>query len=306
MAIEKLHPVDAVVPHPELPVVISPELVLVDPELARLARRLLPERPPPPVLLPRPELAPARPVAAAAPRPFSPPAQRRSARRTATALYAALTHTIPALAVGAVLLGLVASEIRVQVFGDQASLAAPTAPGAAPAQAPAPPSDAVAPRPIPAPETTAKPSAAPPPAPRPVSQEPARAEKPSAPPPQAPRPVSPAPEATEQAPVPPPAAKPKEPAKPKPVEWLPTKREVEIRALAALGKGGIERVPAGLIDERTGLLVDDVHVSCRRVGRTLRFTCEVGVGPAQPQDWRLTVVTSRDGPWKWRGVGAAG
>lgn len=304
MAIEKLHPVDAVVPHPELPEVISPELVLVDPELARIARRLLPERPPPPVLPPRPELAPARPVAAAAPHVFSPPAPRRAARRTATALYAAVTHTIPALAVGAVLLGLVASEIRVQLFEDQASLAAPTAPAVTPA--PAPPSDGAAPLPIPAPETTGKQSTAPPPTPQPVSPAPEKAEKPAAPPPPAPQPVSPAPETTEQPPAPPPATKPKEPAKPKPVEWVPTKREVEIRALAALGKGGIARVPAGLIDERTGLLVDDVHVSCRRVGRTLRFTCEVGVGPAQPQDWRLTVVTSRDGPWKWRGVGAAG
>lgn len=303
MAIEKLHPVDAVVPHHELPEVISPELVLVDPELARVARRLLPERPPPPVLLPRRDPAPARPVAAAIPQAFPVPVPRRTARRTATALYAAVTHTIPALAVGAVLLGLVASEIRVQVFGDQASLAASAAPEA-PVQVPAPPSDAVAPLPITAPETTGKPSTAPPPAPRPVNQAPEQAE-PSAAPPQAPRPVSPAPKTTEQPPVPPPAAKPKEPVKPKPVEWVPTKREVEIRALAALSKGGIERVPDGLIDERTGLLVDDVHVSCRRVGRTLRFTCEVGVGPAQPQDWRLTVVTSRDGPWKWRGVGAA-
>lgn len=302
MAVEKLHPVDAVVPHHELPEVISPELVLVDPELARIARRLLPERPPPPVLLPRPEPAPSAPVAAAIPHTSPAPTPRRPARRTATALYAAVTHAIPALAVGAVLLGLVASEIRVQVFGDQASLAAPAAPEAAPVTAP--PSDAVAPLPIPAPETTPKPSAASPPSPRPVSPKPTTAEKPSAPPPQAPRPASPVPETTEKAPVPPPAAKPKEPAKPKPVEWLPSKREVEVRALAALSKGGIERVPEGLIDERTGLLVDDVHVSCRRVGRTVRFTCEVGVGPAQPQDWRLTVVTSRDGAWKWRGVGA--
>jgi hypothetical protein len=157
----------------------------------------------------------------------------------------------------------------------------------------------------PVPAKTGKPAAPPTPAPAPVSQVPEKAEKPPAPPPPAALPVSPPPKKTAKPPVPLPTAQPKAPAKPA-VEWSPTKREVEIRALAALSQGGIARVPTGLIDERTGLLVDDVHVSCRRVHRTVRFTCEVGVGPAQPQDWWLTVVTSRDGPWKWRGVGAAG
>jgi hypothetical protein len=89
-----------------------------------------------------------------------------------------------------------------------------------------------------------------------------------------------------------------------PAVWVPSKRAVEVRALALLSLRG-PLLPAGLLDERTGLLVNNVHVSCRRAGLTAEFTCAVGAGPREPETWQLTVVPSRHGAWRWRGPRAA-
>lgn len=199
---------DAVVSHPDLAEVISPELVLVDPELAEIARRRLREYQPPVVRSAR-EVVPAAPPAAE-PAPALPAAwpRRRERLRPTRALGAFVTHGIPTLVVAAVLLAMVASEIRVQLADG-------------------------------APTTT---------------------------------------------------------------ESVPTRGEVEVRALATLSRGTELRVPPGLLDERTGLLLDNVSVSCRRVDDSALFGCTVGAGTAGAPEWWLTVVTSRDTDWSWQGL----
>jgi hypothetical protein len=200
--------VDAVVSHPDLAEVISPELVLVDPELAEIARRRLREYQPPVVPSPREVVPEAPPAAEPAPALPVAAAPRRERRRPARALGAFVTHGIPTLVVAAVLLAMIASEIRVQL-----------ADGA---------------------PTTA--------------------------------------------------------------ESVPTRGEVEVRALATLSQGTELHVPSGLLDARTGLLLDNVYVRCRRVEDTALFGCTVGAGPARTPAWQLTVVTSRDDDWSWQGL----
>jgi hypothetical protein len=204
--------VDAVVTHPDLAEVISPELVLIDPELAEIARRRLREYQPPPVPPPRVVVPAVATPPTAEPRPALPVAEppRRERRRPTRALGAFVTHGIPTLVVAAVLLAMVASEIRVQL-ADGASNT-------------------------------------------------------------------------------------------EPAESMPTRGEVEIRALATLNEGTELRVPSTLLDERTGLLLDNVHVSCRRVEGTALFGCTVGAGPSGTSEWWLTVVTSRDDDWSWQGL----
>ena len=231
---EKLNRVDHLVSHPEPREVISPELVLIDPELAEVARRLLPERPPAPVPVPRREIAPPRVVAAEIPAASPRVVSRRPVRDSARSLSRFVTHAIPLLAVGAVVLGMIASEVRGQFLADPSTLSAPT-----PSQ--------------PAPESTTQPaSTTPPPATPPV--------------------------------------------------WVPEKSDVEVRTLAFVSRR-VPLVPAGLVDKNTGLLVNNVHVRCSRVGQTVTFTCSVGSGASPRVLWRLTVVPSRDGAWRWRGTG---
>ena len=92
--------------------VISPELVLVDPELAEIARRshVPPEWHPPP----RPAAVPDVPVA---------PASRHV---RPTRVLGALATGIPLLLLGAVAVGMVASEVRAQLLDPPAKLVAPS------------------------------------------------------------------------------------------------------------------------------------------------------------------------------------
>jgi hypothetical protein len=207
--------VDTVASDTGLPEVISPELVLIDPELAEIARRQLREYEPPRAPPPR-EISPEPPLTDAVVH-LPPPAARRERPRPLRALGSFVLQWIPVLVVAAVLLGMLASELRLQVLGDGASLAAPDALG-----------------------------------------------------------------------------------------WAPTRAEVEIRALAALDRSPQIQVPSGLLDEKTGQLLDNVNVTCTRSGRTSSFDCTVRAGPAQPGKWRLTVVASQHGEWMWHGLARYG
>ena len=93
--------------------VISPELVLVDPELAQIARRLHvpPEWHPPPL----PAAVPDVPVAPA----------YRDVRRS-TRVLGALATGIPLLLLGAVAVGMVASEVRARLLDPPAKLVTPS------------------------------------------------------------------------------------------------------------------------------------------------------------------------------------
>ncbi|MGI9111007.1 MAG: hypothetical protein ACR2GT_02200 [Gaiellaceae bacterium] len=293
--------------HPELDEVMSPELVLVDPELARLARQRLceaPERRP----QPRPIAAfrPSRPLDAAG------PAVRRRTVRAMASGFGGFATAIPMLLLGAVVVVMVASEVRAQLVDDPATLVAPAAPGtsrlplvtttAAPTPEVRPQRRATPPRAI----TRARPPSAPakpPPASR--FAPPAKAATPA---------PSPAPAPARRPPVsgPPPVnpAKAKQPpAAPARVagNGLTTKSEVEARTLMMLQERVALWVPPALLDRKTGMLVNNVHVVCRRVGRASRFDCKLGVGRSQAGEWLLRVVVARDGTQTltWRGRATA-
>jgi len=304
--LEKENRVDSLPRRSELDEVISPELVLVDPELAQIARRRLPDRPegrPPP----RPAVSLSAPVRPALAHTFPPIEPRRDVRRS-TRVFGAVAVAFPLLLIGGVVVGMIASEVRAQLVDDPVTLFLPSAPDAARSQplatTAAPESEvrpdrrATPPRPV----TRTRPSA-------PAKRPPASRPTPVKPAPVKPAPVKPTPVEPAKEPTPAPKASAKRPRvvpAPGTVDWVPTKSEVEARTLLLLQERVALRVPVALIDKKTGLFVNNVHVSCRRVGRTARFDCSLGVGRS-PREWLLSVVVERDGSetLKWRGDVAA-
>ena len=109
--------------HPELDEIVSPELVLVDPELAQLARQRLRVAP---EWLPQsrapaaaPPLSPKRPQIAVAAPPADVPATPGTPRPRSTSV---LATAIPLLLLGAVTFAMVASEVQARFQDPIASL----------------------------------------------------------------------------------------------------------------------------------------------------------------------------------------
>jgi len=292
MSIDERDPMDSV-NRPEPDLLLSPELVLVDPDLARLARERLsdtPRRQPP---------ARMRVVSAEV---TAPPEQVRSVpRRRALAASAvgAFATAIPALLLGAVAVGMVASEVQAQLVDDPIALVAPAGAVAAPPASAPPPSGPATRTPRAATKPGTKPA-------RPRPTQAPSAARPALPPRAAPPALAP-PTAVPARPSPTRAA-PTAGAKPKAARpagagtWIPTKSEVEARTLVLLQERVALWVPAALLDRKTNLLVDNVQVACRQVRRTPRFDCRLGIGPAQEREWLLTAVVAKDGSQKltWR------
>ena len=116
---EKRNRVDAEAFHSESLEVISPELVLVDPELAQIARRRLCEPPE--------WRAPPRAVVA----PTCTPAVTRRDVRRSTRVLAAVAAGIPLVLLGAFLVGIVATEVRAQLVDSAAPPVAQSTPDTA-------------------------------------------------------------------------------------------------------------------------------------------------------------------------------
>jgi len=85
--------------------------------------------------------------------------------------------------------------------------------------------------------------------------------------------------------------------------WVPTRFEVEARTLTLLQTANASSAPPGVVDKRSGLLANNTHIACSRVGRTSVFECKLGVGLAGGRTWLLTVAVTRDGAEKitWNG-----
>jgi hypothetical protein len=215
----------SVASHLELDEVVSPELALVDPGLAEIARghlRLAPEwRPHRHRGAPGPLLSPARPpMAVATPPPGMPSFRSRPHRRPASSVVAT---AIPLLLLGAVVFAMVASEVRAQ------------------------------------------------------SQDPVALLQPAL------------------------ASDPKLGGL-DPVTLLPTTSEVEVRTLALLTNASTA-APAALLDDRRGVLANDVWIECLQVYRSPQFTCRLGVGRSSSRQWALTVAITSAGKevFSWGG-----
>jgi hypothetical protein len=86
---------------------------------------------------------------------------------------------------------------------------------------------------------------------------------------------------------------------------VPTKAEVEARTLVLLqGREG-RTAPAGVLDERSGLLATSASIVCARVGRTSVFDCRLGVSQSPGRTWLLTVAVAADGTEKLTWTGSA-
>jgi hypothetical protein len=202
--------------HLELDEVVSPELVLVDPELAEIARRqlrLAPEwRPQPRARAPVPVPSPARlPISVAKPPVVVPTAAPGTPRPRVTSVVAT---AVPLLLLGAVVFAMVTSEMQARFQDPVASL------GPASVAPPPPGLDTVT--------------------------------------------------------------------------LLPTTEEVEVRTLALLTNGSTA-TPAALLNDRVGLVANNVWIDCRRVDRSPQFTCRLGAGASSSREWLLIVAIARDG-----------
>ena len=78
-------------------------------------------------------------------------------------------------------------------------------------------------------------------------------------------------------------------------DWVPTRFEVEARTLTLLQTADASSAPPGVVDKKSGLLANNTHIVCSRVGRTSVFECRLGVGAAAGRTWLLTVAVARDG-----------
>ncbi len=301
MSIDERNPMDSV-NRPEPDLVVSPELVLVDPDLARLARERLSDAPHP---QPSPRVRVLQAEVTAPPEQIGSLPRRRAVAARAVGAFAT---AIPALLLGAVAVGMVASEVQAQLLDDPIAQVAQTGRVATPpisaSAAPRPPASVPQPGSRPATKPATKP-ARPRPTQAPSAARPAlppRAALPALPPAAAvPARTSP----TKAAPVPrakPTAARPAAGSG----SWIPTRSEVEARTLVQLQERVALWVPAELLDKKTNLLVDNVQVSCTQVGRKPRFDCRLRIGRGQGGEWLLTVVVAKDGAQKltWRGHAA--
>jgi hypothetical protein len=278
---------DSVLRDREPDMVISPELVLVDPELAEIARQRLrdaPARHPPPRLHVAPAVASARVEPRRAPAAPSMAIPRR--RPVAAGAVGAFAVAIPVLLLGGVAVGMIASEMRAQFLDDPIAVVSPRAPTST--------TSTIGRR---ASQPTTQPSASIVPAqPEPTPQLPRPSIRPStvAPAARAPAPVPRA----NPAPTPRAAAPAGDDGR-----WIPTKSEVEVRTLMLLQERGAGSVPIALIDRSSGLIANNVHAVCRQVGETPRFDCRLGIGLGQGGEWLLTVVVAKDGSqtFTWRG-----
>ena len=309
---------------PERDQAISPELALVDPELGRLARSRLPQ---PAAWSPSPRGTTSIPAPIAATKSsWSPPSDPRVAapRRTLTAAMGAVgvfATAIPALLLGAVGVGMVASEVRAQLVDEPAPLVSSSA-VRPPATRVAPMKTEIPRRPDPSPRasTSARTPTQTSPNPTPRLKARAAPDRAKAAAPAKLPPVSrAAPKIPAKAPAKAPAVVPTKTPKASPVapaktpkapavasagagSWIPPKAEVEARTFVLLKERVALWVPPDLLDRKTNLLVNNVQVVCRQVARTPRFDCRLEVGGSR-RGWLLTAVAARDGSVKltWRG-----
>ena len=155
MSIDERNPMDSV-NRPEPDLVVSPELVLVDPDLARLARERLSDAPHP---QPSPRVRVLQAEVTAPPEQIGSLPRRRAVAARAVGAFAT---AIPALLLGAVAVGMVASEVQAQLLDDPIAQVAQTGRVATPpisaSAAPRPPASVPQPGSRPATKQATKPA----------------------------------------------------------------------------------------------------------------------------------------------------